>query len=218
MHVAPSAEAESAGRSHAAKAGRARRRSGAPARRRCRFPPETHPLGQGRNQARRGLRAQKLLGVRIEGDGERRAPELCASGAAAKNLAVTEMHAVEIADGGHRGSKRGWDLVESAIDGEQERLGRRSGTIAADGAIPHSALIGLRVPSTRHKPCARASAQLRLVVSWPRSCAMFGFDAICRARCAPSTASLPARRFVGSECLSLRRSADRTSTSNAANS
>ena len=60
-----------------------------------------------RNQLAAPRRAQKLFGMRIEGDGQRTragAPRLDRGGG--KNLLVAQVHAVKVADGGNGGTEK----------------------------------------------------------------------------------------------------------------
>jgi len=67
---------------------------------------QPQPLGERRDEAGRLRGAQKLLRVRIEGDGHRaRARLLRLFGNRRKNLAMAEVHAVENTDRRHRGTK-----------------------------------------------------------------------------------------------------------------
>ncbi len=64
-----------------------------------------------REQLRRLVRAQKLFRVRVERDGDRaNAPCLRLRNHGGENLPVTQVHAVEVADGGHAGAKAGRHL------------------------------------------------------------------------------------------------------------
>ena len=73
-------------------------------------------------QLERVSRTQKLLRVRVEGDGNRmdamraRLGHYCG-----ENLPVTEMHAVEVADDGDGGAKSCGNLLQRAEDGNRGR-------------------------------------------------------------------------------------------------
>jgi len=72
----------------------------------------------GRQQAGRLGGAQELLRMRIEGHGHRphaQGPRFGHHGR--KNLLVAQVHAVEVADGHHRGAKPARDLSHRAVNG-----------------------------------------------------------------------------------------------------
>jgi len=78
---------------------------------------QAETLGQRREQQRRLSGAQKLLGVRVEGDGDGTRIELtCLTRQRRENSLVSEMHAVEVADGGHRGAEACRNLRDGMKD------------------------------------------------------------------------------------------------------
>ena len=82
--------------------------------------PEAHT--HRRQQLERVLRTQKLIRMRVEGDGNRTEAQRTRLGHhRGENLPVAQMHAVEVADDGHAGAKTGGDLLKRAVDGNHGR-------------------------------------------------------------------------------------------------
>jgi hypothetical protein len=92
---------------------------------------------------RRPLRQQHLHGVRVEGDGDHRQPAECVgSGAgAADHHPVSAVDAVEVADGDHRATEIGRDLVEGVPDAHGRQPARRSADEDGHGGGVGAALL-----------------------------------------------------------------------------
>ena len=135
----------------------------------ARFRQQAHALVHRRQQPGRAGRAQKLLGVRIEGNGHRaHAMARCFQCTrfrhhSGENLAVARMHTVEVADGGHRRTKTCRDLLKRSVD-----LHLRCWMIA-------HWVTGPRLTDRVSPSWARLTpaGKVRLVASWPRSWAMW---------------------------------------------
>ncbi len=115
---------------------------------------------------------QKLLGMRIESDGDgARAGRSRLSRSTAKNRAMPQVHAIEVADGGNSRTK----AVRNLADGtkNRERITARSGRIAARRNLVDDVhrLCAHSVTGTVSPSCANLTpaGSARLVSSWPRS-------------------------------------------------
>lgn len=81
---------------------------------------ETEALGKRSEQAGRLAGTEKMFGVRIEGDGDGLRVDLARfSSHGGENVAMAEVDAVEVADGGYRGTEGGGNLRERTEDGDE---------------------------------------------------------------------------------------------------
>src|ERR1035437_9180161 len=105
---------------------------------------QSQALVNGREQPRRGRGVQKLFWMRVEGDGHGlRAlqPRDMFTGFAnhrRKNLLVAQVHAVEVADGGHGGAKTGRNLRDRMIDRNHSFLSHQSAVSRFTGRLSPS--------------------------------------------------------------------------------
>src|ERR1700723_711088 len=119
---------------------------------------QAHALVHGREQMRRTRRAKKTLGMRVKGNGNGTGSQRTGfAHHGGENFLMPSMYAVEVADCGDDGPKTSRHVRHESVD--------RDGRL---GELAH------RVTATARPSWERATpgGSVRLVCSWPSSCAM----------------------------------------------